>query len=62
MKKQQTDAKTLATRALKRAGASEEQITAFEVAVLNDVMAHSSISGNASDYVLERIRILKRDQ
>jgi hypothetical protein len=34
----------------------DEAIDAFELSVLHLVMANSSISGNASDYVLERIR------
>ncbi|MFE9525144.1 hypothetical protein [Streptomyces sp. NPDC006631] len=37
----------------------DEAIDAFELAVLRLVMANSSISGNASDYVLGRIKELE---
>lgn len=53
------DDKTRAARALKRSGSTAEEIAAFELAVLKDVMAHSSISGNASHYVLERMADLE---
>ncbi|MER5754387.1 hypothetical protein [Streptomyces sp. NPDC002088] len=37
-----------------------EAIDAFELAVLRLVQANSSISGNASEYVLRRVRELER--
>jgi hypothetical protein len=38
----------------------EQAIDTFELAVLREVMANSSISGNASEYVLRRIEELEK--
>ncbi|MET9480961.1 hypothetical protein [Streptomyces sp. NPDC006638] len=53
------DDRTRAERALRRAGAAPEQLVAYELALLREVMSHGSISGNASAYVLDRIDQLK---
>lgn len=53
------DDKTRAARAIRRAGASQPQLDAYELAVLREVMSHGSISGNASAYVLDRIHELE---
>lgn len=57
-KPKQLDDKTKAARELRRCGTTPTQIDAFELAVLQEVMSRSSIGGNASTYVLERIREL----
>ncbi|WP_030755514.1 hypothetical protein [Streptomyces sp. NRRL F-5135] len=58
MTKKRPSEKTLVARQLRRAGATDEQITAHELAVLREVMDHAGVGGNASDYVLDRIENL----
>ncbi|MEV7872727.1 hypothetical protein AB0P17_43030 [Streptomyces sp. NPDC088124] len=51
--------KTPAIRQFHRAGATDEQIAAHELAVLREVLFHADIGGNAAGYVVDRIEQLE---
>lgn len=52
------DEKVRAERSLKRSGVGEDQLRAYELAILREVQSHGSISGNSSEYIFERIEDL----
>lgn len=62
MPKPLADVATLVREARKtliRAGATHDQVAAFELAILRQVRSHADLGGNASTYTTARITTLE---